>query len=218
MLFVPGSVLVGDHATTLTDRARQGLDLLDTRPDGGVVVYGTTYLPPPPPPPAPQLPTVEFVTITPKTVKPPIFEFEFWFHPQPEWSQPEGRGSQLHVSVSALPFGLVEFVDDSTGQPGQIAVPQRLGPNVWQAACRLTGQDAAAAYYLRFVFYTARQVEVNGQEQTETLQVVVADSEIPPHSETLPIVEWMTKARFTFLNWDPAQKAVTAYVRMAGLQ
>lgn len=218
VLFEPGSVPVGDPATTLADRIAHGLDLLDTRTDGGVVVYGTVDLPPPPPPPAPPLPTAEFVTITPRIVKPPIFEFEFWFHPQPKWSQPQGQGSQLQVFVSSLPPVLVELVDDTTGQLGQTAVPAHIGGNVWQASCRLMGQERAAAYYLRFVFYTAGVTAVNGEQRPEILEVTLEASQSPPDSVSMPIMEWMAKAGFTFLNWNPAQKTITAYLRVAGLQ
>jgi hypothetical protein len=218
VLFVPGSVLVGDPATTLAGRIAQGLDLLDTRTDGRVVVYGTVDLPPPPPRPVRPLTTAEFVTITPKIVKPPIFEFEFWFHPQPKWSQPQGQGSPLQVFVSSLPPVLVELVDETTGQLGLTAVPVHMGGNVWQATCRLRGQDRAAAYYFRFVFYTEVVVPVNGDQRAEILEVTLEASQSPPDSVSLPIVEWMEKAGFTFLNWDPDQSTITAYLRVAGLQ
>lgn len=217
--FVPGSVLVGDPAATLADRMTQGLGLLDVTAANEVMVFGTVEVPPAPapPPPPPPLPVSEFVTITPKIVKPPIFEFEFWFHPQPKWPQPPGQASQLQVFVSSLPPVLVELVDDTTGQPGQTAVPVQLAGNVWQATCRFPRQDRAAAYYVRFVFYTEAVISGNG-DRAEILEVTLEDVQSPPDMMPMPIVEWMTKSRFTFLNWDPAQKTITAYARVAGLQ
>src|SRR5262249_46544567 len=114
VVLIPGSVLVGDVATTLADRITQELDLLNATAANEVVVFGTVEVPPappPPPPPPPPLPVEEFVTITPIIVKPPVFQFEFWFHPQVHFRQ----------IATLQPFSpqRVELVEERSGLAGR---------------------------------------------------------------------------------------------------
>jgi hypothetical protein len=217
--FVPASVLVGDPATSLADRIAEGLNLLDTAASGPVVIYGTVGLPPSPPAVPPPPPTREFVTITPLTVKPPIFEFELWFHPQPEWPEPQ---------VFIFPFQnpLVEVVEERTGQPVLVHGPTPQQPwasNIWQISFQLADRASPGVtlYYFRFVFHmtvrpdTPEPIELPG---TRPLMVTVDYDESPPRPEEVPLVQWMEEAAFTFLNWDPVEQTVTAYVRQVGLQ
>ena len=200
--FEPGSVLVGDTATTLKTALAQGLDLLGTTTAGDVVVFETVQVPapvPPPPPPAPAVPVREFVTITQVTATVAAEElvFELWFHVQPEWPAPR-------VIVGAIEAPAVELVDERTGQVGQgIAVAQQpsLNGNIWQATFGL--RRLAVPGYLRFVF-PATRIEVTAQG--------------PELIQKLTLAQWMKQAGVTFLNWDPAKQTITAFLRLAGPQ
>jgi hypothetical protein len=205
--FMPGSVLVGDPDTTLADRIAQGLDLLDATVASEVVVFGTVDVPPPPPdPPPPPPPTREFVTITPVIVKPPVFEFEFWFHPQPQELRPE-------VFVSDLPPGRVALLEERTGKVGQVLqVRPQPGTNMTEFIFELPGLEPAPAYYFRFVFDATVQVIDKDGQLIEPILVEIN------RAERLPLLNWMKKARFVFLNWDPAEQAITAFLRVESPQ
>ena len=197
--FAPGSVLVGDPATTLADRVAHGLDLLDTTPAGDVIAFETVQVPaPPPPPPVSPPPVREFVTITPVPTAVSALLFEFWFHPQPEWPEPR-------AVISGLPLGLIDLVDEVTGQVVAPSAVQQEFPNVWRAVFEAKSPDVSG--YLRFVFRTSGRV-IAGVDLTESIMVTVGGA------GAMPLGEWMIKAGFTFLNWDRARDAITAYVRL----
>jgi hypothetical protein len=198
VLFVPDSVLVGDPATTLTNRMAHGLDLLDVTANNDVVVFGTVDVPPPPPPPPPPpVPVEEFITITPIIIKPPVFEFEFWFHPQVHTRQ----------IATIQPFSptRVELIEELSGLTGNIIqVRPQPGTNVTEYFFELPDLKPAAAYYFRFAF--------DASDQGDPIRVLVE------RAEEIPLLDWMEKERFTFLNWDPELQVITAYLRVVGPQ
>ena len=186
--FVPASVLVGDVATSLAARVAQGLDLIDTMPDGNVVVYGTVQLPPqvvvrrsPPP--------MEFVTITPLAVTGEEVRLLLWFHPQPKWPAPA-------AVIGNLETQLVEVVEEWTKQKVPIISTQQLAENVWQLTVGPVKISGTA--FLRLVFSAPKIL-------------VVVDGRLQ-----LSLVDWMAEAGFVFLNWDPASETITAYTRLVG--
>ncbi len=196
VLFIPGSVLVGDPATTLAERVTQGLDLLDTRTDGGVVVYGTVDLPPPPPPPPARPPTWEFVTVTLVSGKP--LTFEFWFHPRPVW---QGLPADQLIIRQASPQS-VELIDERSGHSANPAFLHQEFGDVWQAVFEENFiANLVLPCYLRFVFRLAGLgLGLEGGQGGVT-----------------PLPEWTVKSGITFLNWEPDLGTVTAYVRLVGL-
>jgi hypothetical protein len=196
--FEPGSVLVGNLATTLETALAQGLDLLGTTTAGDVVVFETVQVPAPVPP-APPVPVREFVTITPVTATLPAEElmFELWFHIQPEWPAPR-------VTVGGLIAQTITLVEERTGQVGRGATATQQAPptsNVWQATFGL--KRLTVPGYLRFVFPATR---------------ITVTAQGPGGTEKLTLAQWMEQAGVTFLNWDPAEQTITAFLRLAGPQ
>lgn len=191
LLLDPPSVLVGDPTGTLADELAGGLDLVDVQPDGEVAVYGVVDLPAPVAPPTPPPPVTEFVTITRGREAPGgTLLFETWFHPQPVWPSPQ-------VEVVSFERELVVVFEERTQSiQNVLGVGQNFG-NVWQVQIE---RNFDLQGYLRFVF-EVRKIFVRVRFDDGT-------------TDELPFVDWMSKAEFTVVGWDPRNATVSAYLRV----
>jgi hypothetical protein len=167
----------------------QGVDLLDVTAANEVMVFGTVEVPPAPPPiPPPPPPTHEFVTITPMVVVVPAGDSEVQQQRLEFWFHPQ-------ISIDLEPT-VVLMVEEIIGQnPTRRELKlQRQSENVWRA---IYGPPPGATTYLTFVFLE-QQIRIDGGGPTSLVQL-------------------MDQERFSYLNWDPVHKIITAYARLAGV-
>lgn len=200
--FDGSAVYVGDFGTTLTDRMSHGLQLLDVDDYHQVTGFVEVEVAPAPvqvPHPTPQLPVIDFVTVTSVT---PVdvsddFFLELWLHPTPVPGLP-------WAEVRAMEPELVSYIEESDqGTRTQASATFRSTTNVWSANFRSSfGQRAG---YVRLILIAAKII------------VTIWDTEKPDgNGESMTLVEWMRKANFTVLNWDPHHETISVYVKLPG--